>query len=256
MIAITLDPNIFRLGAFALTWHGAFAAAGIAGGLTFSVWLARKVDVSEDPVLNLAPWAILGGILGARLVHVVDNWETYAQAPGRIFLVNEGGIALYGAIVGGSAVAYLVARIQRLPAGPIADLAAPGLLLGQAIGRIGDLINGEHLSTGTTLPWATLYLHPDSPGSRFPVHPAVGYELIWDLGVLAVLILFRQRLITPGMSYWVYLALYSAGRFVISFLRLDPVRVAGLQISQAMALVAFYVAVFALIRLARRPAVY
>lgn len=98
-----------------------------------------------------------------------------------------------------------------------------------------------------------LYTHPDSPGSRLPVHPAVGYELVWDLIVLGVLFVLPGRLPTPGMTYWSYLLLYSVGRFFISFLRLDPIRLAGLQLSQVLAVVSIYLSVFALLRLARVP---
>lgn len=165
--------------------------------------------------------------------------------------MNEGGIGLFGAIVGGSLSGYLAARRLGVPAGPIADLAAPGLLLGQAIGRIGDLINGEHLSLPTSLPWGVMYVHPDSPGSRNPVHPAVGYELLWDLAVLGVLFGLRHRL-PAGGTYWSYLLLYSGGRFAISFLRLDPVQLFGLQLSQFVALGTAYAGAFALMRLARQ----
>jgi prolipoprotein diacylglyceryltransferase len=140
---------------------------------------------------------------------------------------------------------------MHLSAGPIADLAAPGLLLGQALGRIGDVINGEHLSVSANLPWSVLYLHADSPGSRFPVHPAVGYELVWDLVTLGLLYVLARRVLPPGTLYWSYLVLYSVGRFLLSFLRLDPVRLAGLQISQVAAMLCFYAGIFALVRLAR-----
>lgn len=253
MIAITLSPTILHLGPFALTWHGLFAGVGIAAGIAISLWMARRMSFPEDPILNVAPWAILGGMLGARILHVGDNWEVYAQAPARILLLNEGGIGLLGGIVGGSVAGYVAARAMHLAAGPIADIAAPGLLFGQAIGRIGDIINGEHLSLTTDLPWGTMYLHPDSPGSRFPVHSAVGYEMVWDFLVLGVLLVAWPLLRAPGMKFWLYLILYSLGRFVLSFLRLDPVRVAGLQISQVVALLAFYVGIFAIVRLVRRP---
>lgn len=253
MIAITLNPTLIHLGPFALTWHGLFAAAGIAAGLSLSLWVARRDSFPEDPVLNVAPWAILSGMVGARLLHVIDNWDVYAQAPIKILQVNEGGIGLFGAIVGGSLGAWAAARAMGFSIAPIADIAAPGLLIGQAVGRIGDIINGEHPSVTTMLPWGTMYLHPDSPGSRFPVHPAVGYELIFDLVVLAIVMAVKRRLPTPGMTYWTYLILYSVGRFSLSFLRLDPVRVAGLQVSQFVAMIAFYVAIFVMVRLARQP---
>jgi phosphatidylglycerol---prolipoprotein diacylglyceryl transferase len=193
-------------------------------------------------------------MVGARTLHVIDNWEIYAQAPLKILQFNEGGIGLFGAIVGGSLGGWVAARAMGLSIAGIADIAAPGLLIGQAVGRIGDIINGEHPSLATSLPWGTMYLHPDSPGSRFPVHPAVAYELIWDLIVLGVVMFVKRRMPTAGMTYWTYLILYSLGRFTLSFLRLDPIRVAGLQISQFVALIAFYVAIFAIIRLARSRA--
>ena len=253
MIAFTLSPTLLHLGAFALTWHGLFAGIGIAAGIALSLWIARRQSFSEDVILNVAPWAILGGMLGARVLHVADNWDLYAPEPVKMLLLNEGGIGLLGGIVGGSVAGYVAARAMHLAAGPIADMAAPGMLFGQAIGRIGDLINGEHPSLTTDLPWGTMYLHPDSPGSRYPVHPAVGYELIWDLLVLGALFVLWPRLTRDGMKFWLYLVFYSGGRFVLSFLRLDPIRVAGLQVSQALALLAFYVGIFALVRLARRP---
>lgn len=253
MIAITLNPTLFHLGPFALTWHGLFAAAGIAAGLSLSLWVARRDGFPEEPVLNVAPWAILAGMVGARTLHVVDNWEIYAHEPLKILQFNEGGIGLLGAIVGGSLGGWAAARAMGFSIAGIADLAAFGLLIGQAVGRIGDIINGEHPSLATSLPWGTMYLHPDSPGSRFPVHPAVGYELIWDLVVLGIVLAVKNRLPTPGMTYWTYLILYSLGRFTLSFLRLDPIRVAGLQVSQFVALVTFYVAIFAMVRLARTP---
>ena len=252
MIAITLNPTLVHLGPFALTWHGLFAAAGIAAGLSLSLWVARRDGFPEDPVLNVAPWAILSGMLGARMLHVVDNWDIYVQEPIKILQINEGGIGLFGAIVGGSLGGWAAARAMGFSIAPIADIAAPGLLIGQAVGRIGDIINGEHLSIATSLPWGTMYLHPDSPGSRFPVQPAVGYELILDLAILGIVMFVKRRLPTAGMTYWTYLILYSLGRFILSFLRLDPVRVAGLQVSQFVALITFYVAIFVIVRLARQ----
>jgi phosphatidylglycerol:prolipoprotein diacylglycerol transferase len=251
MIAITLDPVLARLGPFTLTWHGIFAALGIAAGLALGVWAARKWGFPEDPVLNVAPWAILGGMIGARALHVADNWDIYGQAPLKILQFNEGGIGLLGAIVGGSLASWIAARAMHVSIAPIADIGAAGLLIGQAVGRIGDIINGEHPSLRTDLPWGTMYLHPDSPGSRFPVHPVVGYEMIWDLIVLGVILVLKPRFPVAGMTYWTYIILYSLGRFTLSFMRLDPLRVAGLQISQVVALLLFYVGIFAMIRLAR-----
>jgi phosphatidylglycerol---prolipoprotein diacylglyceryl transferase len=245
-IAIGIDPIIAQLGPFSLTWHGLFATLGVVLGASLSARLARRTGWPEADLWSLLPWVLVGGLLGARILHVVDNWALYAAEPWTVLLVNEGGIGLLGAIVGGSVAGYLGARRLGVAPAPIADLAAPGLLLGQAIGRIGDVINGEHLARVTDLPWGVFYTHPDSPGPRLPVHPAVAYELIWDLTVLAILLVLRRRARVPGAIYWSYLLLYSVGRFFISFLRLDPVRIAGLQISQVVALLCICAGGFAL----------
>ena len=97
----------------------------------------------EEAVLNLAPWAVGGGLIGARIVHILDNWSFYSQDLSRIVMLNQGGIALYGGIIGGSLAALIVAQRQHLPSGLIADVAAPGLLVGQAIGRVGDIITAS-----------------------------------------------------------------------------------------------------------------
>ena len=104
--------------------------------------------------------------------------------------------------------------------GRLADITAPALLIAQAIGRIGDLINGEHFASVTDLPWGVIYTHPSSPGVfRPPTHPAVGYELLFDLVLLAAIWPLRDRLRPHGMFFTLYLATYSIGRFFLSFMR-------------------------------------
>ena len=113
------------------------------------------------------------------------------------------------------------AHRANLPSiGRLADITAPALLIAQAIGRIGDIINGEHYAKMTDLPWGVIYTHPDSPGIfRPPTHPAVGYELLFDLVLLAAIWPLRDRLRPNGMCFTLYLATYSIGRFFLSFLR-------------------------------------
>ena len=116
----------------------------------------------------------------------------------------------------------IVARIRAFPLAPYADLAALGLILAQAIGRIGDVINGEHISTTTGLPWGVVYTHPNSPGYGLPpVHPAVAYELLMDLFIFGILWKLLGRIRPDGSLFLLYLILYSIDRFFLAFLRLD-----------------------------------
>ncbi|MBI4330679.1 MAG: prolipoprotein diacylglyceryl transferase [Chloroflexi bacterium] len=221
MINIGIDPIIFRLGPFSLSWHSLFTMVAMLVSIWLTVRLARSQPL-VNTISSLAPWAILGGIVGARLVHVVDYWSVYAANPAAIFAVWEGGLALWGGILGGTLAALVYGKLTRTRIAVIADLAAPGLILAQAIGRIGDIINGEHFSTATDLPWGVVYTHPNSPAYGLPpAHPEVAYELLMDLLIFGLLWKLRGRVGRDGNLFLVYLAAYSFGRFLFSFLRLD-----------------------------------
>ena len=143
--------------------------------------------------------------------------------------------------------------------GQLADIAAPALLIAMAVGRIGDIINGEHWATFTDLPWGVVYTHPESPGvGRAASHPAVAYELLFDLALLAIIWPLRNRLRPPGMLFALYGALYSIGRFFLSFLRVEQNTYFGgyLNEAQVVALLVIIIAVPLLVYKAQfvRPA--
>ena len=244
-INIPFSPYIIDFGPFLLSWHGFFTFVAVAAAVILTVRWGRKEGLDGDAILSVAVWCIIGGIIGARVLHVVDFWNIYSAEPVRIFTVWQGGIAIFGAIIGGfiAGSAYILIRNSNwflsfwgrflpfagepekapLPSiGRLADVAAPALLLAMAIGRIGDIINGEHWSTFTDLPWGVVYSHIDSPGAfRAASHPAVAYELIMDLAIFAIIWPLRNRLRPNGMLFVLYGALYSIGRFFVSFLRTE-----------------------------------
>lgn len=222
MIEINIDPNIFSIGPLAVSWHSLFILVGILAAVWLSSRLAARAGLSVDTFYSFALWCVIGGIIGARLVHVVDYWDSYMANPLQILRVWEGGLAIWGGILGGTLTGWIYSRVRPMSLAPFADQVAPGLILAQAIGRIGDIINGEHISTATSLPWGVVYTNPASPGYGLPpVHPAVAYELLMDLAILGLLLRLRGRLRPDGALFMVYLALYSVGRFFLSFLRLD-----------------------------------
>ncbi len=222
MITIGIDPILINLGPFSLSWHSLFMAIAIALGVWLPARLITKAGLPVDRLYSLALWGVPGGIIGARLVHVVDYWSYYLANPEAILAFWKGGLALWGGILGGTLVAVIFARIRAFPLARYADLPALGLLLAQAIGRIGDVINGEHISKVTSLPWGVVYTHPGSPGYGLPPsHPAVGYELLMDLLIFGILWKLRGRVRPDGALFLLYLITYSIGRFFLSFLRLD-----------------------------------
>jgi phosphatidylglycerol:prolipoprotein diacylglycerol transferase len=254
MITIDLDPNIATIGPFTLAWHGLFAAVAIIVGIFLALRLLRGAGISEDQTYSVALWAVIGGIIGARLFHVIDAWDYYSRNPLQILAINEGGLAIYGAIVVGSLAAVVYMLLRHIPVRRFLDAGAPALVLGQAIGRIGDIINGEHHGIPTDWPIGVRYVHPNTLGEPGKVvHLAVGYEMVWDLIVLAVLLRFRNSFKSDGMLFALYAALYSFGRFFISFFRVDTIVALGLSQAQVIALVVLVLALIGFAVLSARP---
>jgi phosphatidylglycerol:prolipoprotein diacylglycerol transferase len=252
-IPIPFDPNIFGGGVVPLSWHGFLSFVGVAAAIYLVVRWARREHIDPDMVYNVAIWGIIGGVIGARVVHVADNWGFYSGNIGSMFQIWSGGIGLWGGILGGWLAGSSYAYIAKYPVGKLMDLIAPAMLIGQSIGRIGDIINGEHWARATDLAWGWYFTHVDSPArigaQRFhgdpetPVHPAVVYEMIWNMAVLGVLFMLRGKLKPAGSLWMVYLAMYAIGRFGIQWLRLDPVKFWGLQEAHLIAILVLFVAV-------------
>jgi phosphatidylglycerol:prolipoprotein diacylglycerol transferase len=261
MIDINIDPTLLRLGPVIITWHGFFTAVGVLCG----IWLATRFSVergfTEDDIMSVALWAVIGGIVGARLMHVVDQWEYYAQDPVAILRVNEGGLAVWGMIVGGPIGGAIYAKWRGFSIPRLLDMCGMGMILGMAIGRLGDVINGEHHGADASVPWSVRYTHPSTLGDlQVPVHLAVGYELLWDLVVLGFCMWLVYRRIMPreGMVFWTMIALYSLGRFFVQFFRLDTPFLWGLSQAQLLSFVIGAIALWILVYMAasgRRRAV-
>ncbi len=259
-IKIPFDPNIFSSGSFALSWHGFLSFVAVAVAVYLIARWARRDKLDPDIVYNTAIWAILGGIVGARIVHVTDNLGFYTDNLGDLLALWSGGIGLWGAILGGWIAGVIYAKISGYPIGKLMDLTAPAMLIAQSIGRVGDIVNGEHCSKETGLPWGWSFTDANNPGRScitddrtgyFPagaspdtaVHPTVVYEMIWNMAVLALLFRLRGRLKPDGSLWMVYIALYAFGRFWIQFLRLDDVKFWELQQAHLIAILVLIVAV-------------
>lgn len=268
-ITINIDPTLLRWDGvpIQITWHGFFTAVGTLVGIWLAVRWAVKAGYTEDDTFSVAMWGVIGAILGARLFHVIDQWDFYSKDPIQIIKINEGGLAIYGTIVGGPVAGALYAWRKRLNVARLADVAAGPLILGMAIGRIGDIINGEHhgAHVDPSFPLAVVYTNPNTLGEiGVPVHLAVGYELVLDLLIFAALVWLARGIIRSprtgrflfhwdpryprdGMLFWIYLGLYSLCRFFIQFFRVDTPFALGLSQAQLLAVLSAMVAVWALV---------
>ena len=252
MLHINIDPILAQFGPFMLAWHGIFGALGIYLGIRVpgSLLFAHGVTNSEA-YYPAAWWAVAGGLVGARLLFVFEHLPQFIAAPLTAFAMNEGGISVFGGFIGGALVGAIAARWRGIPLGAFADAAGAGMALGQAVGRIGDIINGEHHGTPWQGPLAVVYDHPDTLGQRgIPIHLAVGYELVLDLLLFAVLLRLYGRLLRPGMAFWIFFAGYGAIRLIVGFFRQDTIVAWGLGQAQLLGLFALPLAVAALAILA------
>jgi phosphatidylglycerol:prolipoprotein diacylglycerol transferase len=259
LITINLDPTLLRLGPLAISWHGFFGAVAVAALLWWSSRRARDRGIAQ--YLAGAVWPVaIGALAGARLAAVLEAWPYYASHPLEILAVTEGGIAAYGGILGGMLAMWLYCRWRGLPTGRLFDVAGPPMLLGLAIGRIGDIINGEHHAIASSLPWAVEYLNPNTLGQPgLAVHPEVAYEMLLLMAIVAVQVtLWRMpkfRALAPGAEFGAGLLAYAVGRFFLSYLRINPTYVFALRGAQLLGIVAAGIAALVLVRvLGTRPA--
>ncbi len=271
-IEIGIDPVIREFSGLVLTWHGIFTALGIAAGVFVAVIVGRRLGFLEDDVYSVALIAIPTGIIGARALYVLERWSRFSSDPLDILRLNEGGISIYGAILGGVAGGLAYVWLRKLPIRRALDVMPFGALVGMAVGRIGDLINGEHFAETTGLPWGVRYTHLESPsvvahpldecvrglgvsvGELCAQHPVVVYELIGDLlifGLLFVVLRFARR---DGVTFFSFLLLYSLMRFGVSELRLDSREIIlGLSTPQVTALFLIPIALAGLLYTWRQP---
>lgn len=226
------DVQFIEVGPFRLYFYAFCLIAGmIAAGIWSGIRLRRRGG-EGGAAIDFGVWAIVFGIIGARLYHVVTHWGDYfgfGKNPLDIFAFWQGGIAIFGALIGGSIGVLLASRLStHIKFWSFADALVPGLMLGQIFGRLGNWFNNELFGGPTTLPWG---LEIDSSNSAFPVglpaetlfHPTFLYEIVWNILGIAVLLLIERRWRPRwGQFFGLYLIWYGIGRAWVESLRVDP----------------------------------
>lgn len=228
------SPIIFEAGPFALRYYGLCIALGIAAGTWLtSRELGRK---GYDPALALDAlfFTVPLGFIGARAYHVATDYDLYADDPfPGVFAVWNGGLGIYGAVIGGFIGVLIFARVRGISPLVFADAAAPGLILAQAIGRWGNYFNQELFGRPSNLPWAIEIAPANRPADfadTTAFHPTFLYESIWDLLVCFALLWIARRFaarLKDGDMLLIYVSLYSVGRFFVEALRVDPAFLIG-----------------------------
>ena len=225
------STSVWHLGPFPLRAY----AFSILAGIAVAVWMTRRRWAARggdpDAVLEIVFWAVPFGIIGGRIYHVISSPAAYfgaAGSPIKALYIWEGGLGIWGAITLGAVGAWIGCRREGVRFSSFADAVAPGLLVAQAIGRLGNWFNQELFGGPTTLPWG-LRIDPTSP--TFPdgypaetlFHPTFLYEILWNFAAAALLIYLDRRFrLGHGRVFWLYVVLYTTGRLWIELLRIDP----------------------------------
>ncbi len=255
-MTINVDPVIGSIGPFVFHWYGVIMALGVIVGVWIFSRQLRKRGISSQHALGIAVIAVPCGIIGARIVSVIDNFGYYWDNPGEIFGLGLVGLAIYG-VVGGGIIGLIIYSLwKKLSILRVIDSTALAFPVAQIIGRCANIINGDTWGPPTNLPWAFTYVNPKSfiPESLLgvPTHPTPVYEQIWLLVMIGLLLLLIPRMKADGMAFFAYIGLYSLGRFFISFYRENNVIVLGLVEAQLLAIAGMVLAPTAIYLLWRR----
>jgi phosphatidylglycerol---prolipoprotein diacylglyceryl transferase len=248
MLASIPSPsaNSISLGPLSLNAYGLMIALGVLA----AVWmLGRQLESkglgSTDDASSIGMWGVAAGIVGARLYHVITDWDRFSDDLAAIPKIWEGGLGIPGGLLAGVAVGVWQGRKRGIAPGQLLSCAAPAIPLAQAIGRWGNWFNQELFGKATDLPWGLEIDDAHTPAgyaSDTTFHPTFLYESLWNLGLVALLLwIDRKFRLGPGRLFAVYVMGYGVGRYWIEGLRIDAVQlsdVAGLRWNQWVALAA------------------
>ena len=236
---IPVDPTIEIFG-FTIYWYGMIIASGLILACIYAWFSSARFNVDRDKLFNCVLVGLITGIIGARLYYVAFRWEHYMQNPMEIFYINEGGLAIYGGIIGALAGGCIIAKIQKMTIPAVLDIAGLGFLIGQGIGRWGNFMNQEAFGDPTNLPWGMV---SENTGG-VTVHPCFLYESLWCLiGFVLLHFLSKKYQKYGGQVFLCYLVWYGFERMIVEGLRTDslylPFEVFGqaIRVSQLLSLV-------------------
>lgn len=239
---IDIDPVAFSIGPVSVSWYGIMVALAV---LTLVVWalvsVKKGANLKYETVINAALVGIPSGIIFSRLLHVVDYWDYFVEHPGQI--IGGEGLSIYGAVLGAALGIWIYSRFSKTSFGYLSDMLAPGIILAQAIGRVGCTINGCCYGIACELPWAIQYGGAGRGQIIGPVHPTQIYEIIYNLIVFGILLALRKRFRPDGSLFLIYLTFYAVWRLGIDFIREGRDMLFGLHEAQLISIVVLIITI-------------
>jgi phosphatidylglycerol---prolipoprotein diacylglyceryl transferase len=241
---IGVDPVIFKIGPLSLSWYGLMVALAVMVVVAWIAWQARKTgSLNSDTVFTAALIGIPSGVIFSKVLHVIDQWGYYYQNPGKI--ISGEGLTIWGGILGATIGIWIYSVVsRRFKFSHFGDLIAPGIILGQAIGRVGCTLNGCCYGLETNEPYAVIYTNPNSYAPKgIPVIPTQIFEIGYDLILFGVLLAVRGKLKAEGSLFLLYFALYGAWRFGIEYIREGTPFLLGMHQAQFIGLVVMIITI-------------
>ncbi len=262
-LSFNIDKIAFSLFGINVYWYGIILTTGIFLGGAMCAQMAKRENVDPNLVIDFLVLDIVFAIIGARIYYVAFKWDYYSENIDQIFNLRQGGIAIYGAIIASVIVAAIYTRVKKMNLWQFCDIAAYGLLVGQAIGRYGNFVNMEAYGDYTNSLFAMCILKSEAAHSLTPaildnlvlrdgveyiqVHPTFFYESTWNIVLLILLLVFYKYKKGHGEIFFLYILFYGIGRFWIEGLRTDQLTINGIAASQIVAIISIVIGVIGFI---------
>jgi phosphatidylglycerol:prolipoprotein diacylglycerol transferase len=256
-----INPTAFSIFGFNIQWYGIIITFGLILALIYVLPKMKRFGLDSDRAIDVIIGGVIGGIIGARAYYVLMRWDEYKWDWKAILNTRNGGLAIYGGLIGAIIVGYIIARIRKVRALPMLDIVSLGFLIGQSIGRWGNFVNQEAFGintdnflgmTGGTIQRSISYDMQIGGNMYFndvkvlwekPVHPCFLYESLWCLLGFVILAFWSKRRKYDGQIFLMYLSWYGIERFIVEGLRTDSLMLGNIRISQALSAVLFILSV-------------
>jgi prolipoprotein diacylglyceryl transferase len=234
---VNINPIAFTVFGKEIAWYGIIITSGVMLAWIYVMYRSKFEKVKEDDVMDMGIWVLICGIIGARLYYVImkhENYHTFMD----VIATWEGGLAIYGGIIGGGLAAVVVAKVKKLNPFKLLDMLGPAVFIGQIMGRWGNFTNAEAFGGTTDLPWRMGINNVYYPDTIY-VHPTFLYESLWNLVGFLLLNWFYTKKKYNGQIILLYATWYGFGRMLIEGLRSDSLYIGAFKVSQLVGLISF-----------------
>lgn len=260
-LELEINRVAFRIFGFPIYWYGIIISAGLFLAVYLGLRNCKKFGIKSDHVFDIVLYGLPSAVIGARLYYIIFNWHEFNGDIMKMINIREGGLAIYGGLIGAVLSTYIYTKVKKIDFLAVADLGGPYFVMAQGIGRWGNFVNQEAFGRNTNLPWGMHsnaiqeYLErlgDSSIDPLAPVHPTFLYESIWDFCVFLFLLWYRKRYKVKGELFFLYMMLYGVGRAWIEGLRTDSLYIGGTNIRVSQLLAITFAVVFAAVIFIRR----